>query len=327
MWKSTNRKTVLNAHDAIITTTRKKSDMTNNEILAYKSFDKDFKCRGYQYSVGEWFKHDGAVEVGASGFHAYINPLDLLGYCLLLDNKFAVVKCSGDVRFEEGGDSKIACSDIFIEEEIDFTRLINKGVDWFLHNINYSLDLVNTKNLSKIVNKKDYSSAVSVGCSSFLVSTGYSSASVNTGRFSTTVSQKNYSSTVSTGYSTVSVCLGYSSVSVNTGNFSKAAVTGNCSASISSGNSSYSVCFGNRSASVSVGNFSRALATGDSSVAVSTGIDSKSKAGIGGAIVCVYRDSEDGSIIHIKASKVGENGIKPDTWYTLDANGDFMEVK
>ncbi|MBS6046533.1 MAG: hypothetical protein KH843_01870, partial [Haemophilus haemolyticus] len=41
---------------------------------------------------------------------------------------------------------------------------------------------------------------------------------------------------------------------------------------------------------------------------------------------CVYRN-DDGELIHIKASKVGENNIKADTWYTLDEFGEFIEVK
>ena len=31
--------------------------------------------------------------------------------------------------------------------------------------------------------------------------------------------------------------------------------------------------------------------------------------------------------MHIKASKVGENGIKANTWYTLDTDGEFVEVE
>ena len=44
-----------------------------------------------------------------------------------------------------------------------------------------------------------------------------------------------------------------------------------------------------------------------------------------GAIVCVCRDDE-GRILHIRASKVGENGIKPNVWYCLDESGEFVEV-
>jgi putative uncharacterized protein (fragment) len=35
----------------------------------------------------------------------------------------------------------------------------------------------------------------------------------------------------------------------------------------------------------------------------------------------------NGDLTHIKASKVGENGIKPDVFYTLNENGEFVEVK
>lgn len=51
----------------------------------------------------------------------------------------------------------------------------------------------------------------------------------------------------------------------------------------------------------------------------------RARAASGSAIVLCYRDEADGRLIHIRASKVGENGIKPDVWYTLDAQGEFVE--
>ena len=58
---------------------------------------------------------------------------------------------------------------------------------------------------------------------------------------------------------------------------------------------------------------------------MSVGLKGKAMASETGAIVLVYRNMDD-EIIHIRASKVGENGIKPDTWYTLNSDGDFIEV-
>lgn len=81
---------------------------------------------------------------------------------------------------------------------------------------------------------------------------------------------------------------------------------------------------GDQGAASATGYQGAASATGAASVAISTGWSGRAQAAEGCAIVLVYRD-DDGNITHIRASKVGENGIKPDTWYTLDENGDFKE--
>ncbi|MGE4857955.1 hypothetical protein AB8954_22230 [Yersinia enterocolitica] len=82
---------------------------------------------------------------------------------------------------------------------------------------------------------------------------------------------------------------------------------------------------GNRSAATNTGDLSAAEVSGSQSVAASFGEDGKAKASENGAIVLCYRN-DDGEIIHIRASKVGENGIKPDVWYSLNENGEFEEV-
>ena len=68
-----------------------------------------------------------------------------------------------------------------------------------------------------------------------------------------------------------------------------------------------------------------AATTGEHAVAAALGIEAKAKAGIGGAIVLCHRNDE-GHLIHVRASKVGENGIKPDVWYSLNKSGEFVET-
>jgi hypothetical protein len=58
---------------------------------------------------------------------------------------------------------------------------------------------------------------------------------------------------------------------------------------------------------------------------MSIGIQGKAKAAKDGAIVLCNHD-KDLNIRHIRASKVGENGIKPDVWYSLNDDGEFVEV-
>ncbi|MEX4685131.1 hypothetical protein MY636_09545 [Haemophilus influenzae] len=110
---------------------------------------------------------------------------------------------------------------------------------------------------------------------------------------------------------------GYRSVATNTGDRSVATNTGDQSAATNTGY---------RSAATNTGDRSAAEVSSKQSIAVALGWQSKAKASIDGAIVCVYRN-HDGELIHIKASKVGENNIKADTWYTLDEIGEFVEVK
>ena len=83
---------------------------------------------------------------------------------------------------------------------------------------------------------------------------------------------------------------------------------------------------GDSSAATNTGYRSAAEVTGAHSVAAAFGYESKAKAGESGAIVCVYRD-DDNELVHIRASKVGENGIEAGKWYTLNESGEFVEAE
>lgn len=84
---------------------------------------------------------------------------------------------------------------------------------------------------------------------------------------------------------------------------------------------------GYQSASLTIGNFgaSEVLKISSQSVAIGVGYQNKAKAAEGCAIVLCYRDDEY-KIVHIRASKVGENGIEADKWYSLNERGEFVQV-
>ncbi|ECG0326644.1 hypothetical protein DD981_00615 [Salmonella enterica] len=116
------------------------------------------------------------------------------------------------------------------------------------------------------------------------------------------------------------------SAATNTGNRSAATNTGYQSAATNTGNRSAATNTGYQSAATNTGDWSAAEVSGSQSVAASLGIEGKARASEGGAIVLCYRD-EDGELIHIRASKVGENGIMPDIWYQLNEDGEFVECE
>lgn len=113
---------------------------------------------------------------------------------------------------------------------------------------------------------------------------------------------------------------------IMTGDQSAATNTGDQSAATNTGNWSAATNTGYQSAATNTGYQSAAEVSGSQSVAASLGIEGKARASEGGAIVLCYRD-EDGELIHIRASKVGENGIIPNTWYQLDKDGEFVKCE
>ncbi|EDE9884611.1 hypothetical protein GBG31_08425 [Salmonella enterica] len=119
---------------------------------------------------------------------------------------------------------------------------------------------------------------------------------------------------------------GNQSAATNTGDWSAATNTGDWSAATNTGNRSAATNTGYQSAATNTGDWSAAEVSGSQSVAASLGIEGKARASEGGAIVLCYRD-EDGELIHIRASKVGENGIMPDIWYQLNEDGEFVECE
>jgi hypothetical protein len=57
---------------------------------------------------------------------------------------------------------------------------------------------------------------------------------------------------------------------------------------------------------------------------MSIGRYGRAKASEGGAIVLCEHD-DDGNLLHIRASKVGQHGIEPDIYYTL-VGGEFVKA-
>jgi hypothetical protein len=102
-----------------------------------------------------------------------------------------------------------------------------------------------------------------------------------------------------------------------------ASATGTQGAASATGYQGAASAPGDQGAASAMGYQGAASATGMRGVAIS-GWDGKAKAGVNGAIVLIRRDN-DRNVSLIRSSKVGENGIQPDVWYTLDDNGEFIE--
>ncbi|EBB1718562.1 hypothetical protein CJO13_08645 [Salmonella enterica] len=261
------------------------------EIVTFKGFNKDLTCRDFQFAIGETFHHDGKVEACGSGFHACECPFDVFSYYPPAESRYAETISFGVIDREEEGDTKIASASITIKSELTLPQFIQRGIEWIWSKID--------KSLEQQIMTGDWSAATNTGNRSAATNTGYQSAATNTGN---------------------------QSAATNTGNRSAATNTGDWSAATNTGNRSAATNTGYQSAATNTGDWSAAEVSGSQSVAASLGIEGKARASEGGAIVLCYRD-EDGELIHIRASKVGENGIMPDIWYQLNEDGEFVECE
>lgn len=99
------------------------------KITAYKGFDKNFQCRGFQYEVGKEYKSGKPVKVCRSGFHACTNPLEVWDYYPVYNSRFAEVELGGVID-KKGGDSKICSSEIKIKKELTLSDYIGLCVAW-----------------------------------------------------------------------------------------------------------------------------------------------------------------------------------------------------
>ena len=115
-----------------------------NIIKAYKGFDENLKCRGFQYKVGKEYKMNGKVSCCRNGFHACQSPLEVLDYYLLSDDgkmaRFCEVEQTGTIDEGDNGSTKVASSKIKINRELTLSDLIQLGVKWIEENTNKTKD-------------------------------------------------------------------------------------------------------------------------------------------------------------------------------------------
>ena len=191
----------------------------------YKGFDKDLKCRDFQFEVGKEYE-EAEVDICRKGFHACENPLDVFGYYPPSDSRYCEVEL--DVNEQtKSDDSKRVGKKIKINAEIGLPGIIKAGVEYIKEHVDWeNSKKSNTGYRSAATNTGDRSAATNTGCQSAATNTGDQSAATNTGC---------QSAATNTGYRSAATNTGYQSAATNTGNQSAAIVSGKESVAISTG--------------------------------------------------------------------------------------------
>ena len=166
--------------------------------LMFKGFDKNLKCRDFQYEVGKEYIHDGNIKVCESGFHACENPMDVFEYYPPNKARYCEVTGDGKESSDEEG-KKTSFEKIKINAEIGLGGIIKAGIKFYFDRVKWTKENTATG---------DYSGASATGnCSGASATGDYSGASAT----------------------------GYKSGASATGDYSGASATGNCSGASATG--------------------------------------------------------------------------------------------
>ena len=103
-------------------------------MKAYKGFNSDMTCRGFQYKEGGKFKTD-SVSVCHFGFHACEHPLDCLGYYAPGDGSvYHEVELGGKID-KDSEDSKVAATEIKIGARLSIAGLVKAAIDYTMSKV------------------------------------------------------------------------------------------------------------------------------------------------------------------------------------------------
>ena len=158
-------------------------------MKCYKGFDKDLKCRDFQYEIGKEYEEERA-EICDTGFHACENPLDVFGYYTPADSRYCEVEL--DANDQKSDDSKRVGKKISIKAEIGIAGIIKASVEYIKDQVNWDND--------KKSNTGDCSAATNTGNCSAATNTGNRSAATNTGDCSAATVKGKESVAMAIGY-------------------------------------------------------------------------------------------------------------------------------
>ena len=158
-------------------------EMEENKIKAYKGFDENLCCRGFQYEIGKEYVQEGEIECCSRGFHACTNPFDVLDYYKADGkNRFCEVEQSGTIK-SDNQSTKQASSKIKIKAEIGLAGLFKAGVEWIKEKTNPALIIEETEDRNDN-SSGDGAQIGSSGNSAKIGSSGYSAKIESTGEYS-----------------------------------------------------------------------------------------------------------------------------------------------
>ena len=321
----------------------------------YKGFDKDLKCRDFQYEIGKTYEEPTA-ELCEKGFHACEYPLDVFRYYSPGNmSRYCEVDLDDVSDKKSNEDSKRCGKKIAVKAEIGIAGLVKAAIE-------YTMEKAIPENSEHATG--DYGAASATGDYGAASATGWRGAASATGDYGVASATGDYGVASATGWQGaasatggygvasatgrrgaasatgwrgvasatgsygVASATGWRGAASATGDYGVASATGDYGAASATGGRGAASATGGRGAASATGDYGAASATGEESVAAALGIDSKAKGALGCWIVIAEWERDEEFNWHrkdVQCFKVDGKNIKPNIWYKLK-NGKLVEV-
>ena len=259
-------------------------------MRAFKGFNKDMTCRGFQYEEGKEYETEEA-SLCKSGFHACEMPLDCLGYYAPGRSEYHEVELQ-DVTDEKENDSKRVGKKIRIGAKLSIADMVKAQIEIIKENCEEKIEAGDAERATagyKGAATAGYKGAATAGDSG--AATAGDSGAATAG---------NYGAATAGNYGAATA--GYKGAAT-AGNYG-AATAGNYGAATSKGRS----------------------ASGGDGLSVVRGNNVRAKGGIGAILVIAEENEDDFKIKKMQVAVVDGKKIKADTWYKINEDGDLVEA-
>jgi len=257
-------------------------------IKGFKGFEKGLVCRGKQYEVGKTYEENGTEICNEGLMHFCENPLDVLNYYPLINDKnefndFATVEA--DEKDTVKKDDKCGTRKLTIGAKLDLKGFIQASVRFI-----FELTEQNGGTSDKVQSSSgDWAQLASSGDWAQLASSGYGAQLASSG---------DGAQLASSGDGVKLASSGYGAQLASSGDGAKLASSG----------------YG-----------AKLSADGKNSVIASIGKNAIAR-GIIGTWITLAEYGADGICVYVKSAKIDGEKLKADTWYKLQ-NKRFVVVQ
>jgi hypothetical protein len=295
--------------------------------MAYKGFDKNFKCRGFQYEVGKTYIHEGEITLCKAGFHYCEDPLDIFKhYSPQWGARYCLVTPGGTIKHDLVNNKSVA-SKITIEQEVSLYMMVKSVLKdvpeefpkkW-ITKVGREKQLANASN-SYQVSVQPYTTQIIDGNNNTQVALDGGDYQIALGDCNLQIGST-YCAQIAKGVQTIQYAIGHEVTQTSDGDESiqiqgghdisqvitKQISNGNDSIQLASSNTCFQECNGEGSLSMNAGNNGRV------------------KLGKNGTAVLRWTDENNRARIRVLYE--GEKGIKAGVWYELNNKGRVQKVK